>query len=79
MSRGVALQPYSTWTSGPFYPAGSTANWYAAFLHQSTVTVDGLAYGFAFDDQGGNSTDISVTNPTKLVVNVGWKQALPTK
>ncbi|MDR3636899.1 MAG: beta-1,3-glucanase family protein [Isosphaeraceae bacterium] len=79
MSRGVALLPYSSWSdSTKFYAPGATANWYAAYLHQATVTVGGLAYGFPFDDQGGNSTDISVSNPTTMVINIGWKAALPT-
>lgn len=78
MSRGVALQPYSVWTAGPYYPAGSTANWYAAFLHQDTVTIGGHAYGFAFDDQGGNSTDLSVDNPTALTITLtSWKKNSP--
>jgi hypothetical protein len=75
MSRGVATQPYSVWTDGPYYPAGSTANWYAAFLHQDTITIGGHAYGFAFDDQGGNSTDLSVNNPKVLTITLSsWKK-----
>jgi hypothetical protein len=76
MNRGVATQPYSVWTGGPYYPAGSAANWYAAFLHQETITIGGHAYGFAFDDQGGNSTDLSVNNPKVLTITLSsWKKA----
>ena len=78
MNRGVATEPYSVWTNGPYYAAASTANWYAAFLHQDTITIDGNAYGFAFDDQGGNSTDLSVNNPKVLTITLSsWKNASP--
>jgi len=40
-----------------YYPAGSTANWYSAFLHLPSVSINGLAYGFPYDDQGGFSTN----------------------
>lgn len=78
MNRGVATQPYSVWTAGPYYPAGGTANWYAAFLHQDSITIDGHAYGFAFDDQGGNSTDLSINNPKVLTITLSsWKKGQP--
>jgi hypothetical protein len=72
MSRGVAVTP------GPFYPKGGIANWYAAFLHQTSISIDGLAYGFAYDDQGGKSTDLSVNQPRKFIITIGWRSALPT-
>ena len=40
-----------------YYPAGSAANWYSAFLHSPSVSINGLAYGFPYDDQGGFSTN----------------------
>lgn len=63
-----------------YYPSGSSANYYAAFLHQSStllpsnankgVTINGLAYGFAYDDQGGHSSTIAVPTPlTALQIN----------
>lgn len=77
MSRGVARLSYAAWNDATqFYPLGSTANWYAAFLHRSSITINGFAYGFAFDDQGGNSTDLSTINPTRLIINLGWNTAL---
>jgi hypothetical protein len=79
MSRGVALLPYASWSnSNDFYPAGTPANWYAWFLHVPQISINGLAYGFPYDDQGNNSTDISVNNPDALVVNIGWNGNLPT-
>lgn len=46
----------------PFYnPNNSTNpdkiwNWYSSFLHQNSISIDGLAYGFGYDDQGGFSS-----------------------
>ena len=34
--------------------------------------VNGLAYGFPYDDDAGQSSDISVANPQYMVVAVGW-------
>ena len=53
------------------YAAGGTWNAYAAFFHKKTVTIGGNAYGFAFDDQGGNSTDISINNPKSGQLTLG--------
>lgn len=54
-----------TQTPPTFYAAGSTANWYAAYWHlnstsdtTSGVSINGLAYGYPYDDQGGFSTNI---------------------
>src|SRR5262249_8582050 len=34
------------------------------------VSVNGLAYGFAFDDQGNHSTDFTVTSPDKISIDM---------
>lgn len=62
----------------PVAPLTSGDNWsnlYAAFLHQPTVSVArpsdpniGLAYGFAYDDQGGNSTTLTSSFPQSVNV-----------
>ena len=52
-----------------FYRAGP-ANYYAEFWHENAI--NGLAYGFPYDDYAGQSSDISVTSPKYLVVAVGW-------
>jgi hypothetical protein len=31
-----------------------------------------MQYGFPYDDDAGQSSDISVTNPQYMVVAVGW-------
>jgi hypothetical protein len=77
MNRGVALHAYADWSDPTkFYTAGTTANWYAAYLHQSSVSLDGLAYGYPYDDQGNNSTDISISSPTQLTLTLGWQTSL---
>lgn len=43
-----------------FYGKGSTANYYAAYVHQRDVSISGLAYGDPYDDQGGFSTNIQM-------------------
>jgi hypothetical protein len=60
-----------------YYEAGTAANWYAAFLHQNITTdssngvsVNGLAYGFAYDDQGGSSTNFQATGITAVAVHL---------
>lgn len=60
-----------------YYEAGTASNWYAAFLHQNITTdsangvsVNGLAYGFAYDDQGGSSTNFQATGITAVAVHL---------
>ena len=72
-NRGIANNHTITpdqWASsqGLFYAPGSTSNWYAGFLHTditanpaSGVSINGLAYGFAYDDNGGTSTNFEGT------------------
>ncbi len=52
-----------------FYLA-APANYYAEFWHQNAI--NGLQYGFPYDDDAGQSSDISVTNPQYMVVAVGF-------
>ncbi len=63
----VDLGQTSSTTAPPyqFYSPGSTSNLYSAFLHQNSTTnpatgisVNGLVYGYPFDDQGNFSTNI---------------------
>ena len=66
LNRGVAQLPSSQWLDSSKYygknDTGQPFNVYAQFLHQDSVSIGGLAYGFAFDDQGSNASDISVNN-----------------
>ena len=52
-----------------FYPT-APANYYARFWHQNAI--NGLQYGFPYDDFAGQSSDISVSSPQYVVVAVGW-------
>ena len=70
LNRHVAQLPAQKQTDpAHFYKAGP-ANYYAEFWHKNAI--NGLAYGFPYDDYAGQSSDISVTNPKYLVVAVGW-------
>jgi hypothetical protein len=40
---------------------GQAVNWYAAYLHQLSVSINGFAYGTPYDDQGGFSTNVNLT------------------
>lgn len=93
-AAGPSPQPQVTPITNPsqqvapphvFYPAGSTSNLYSQFLHRnatfdpaSGVSINGLVYGFPYDDNGGNSTNIGYTagaNPTKLTVTINpWTE-----
>jgi glycosyl hydrolase family 64 (putative beta-1,3-glucanase) len=52
-----------------FYQAGP-ANYYADFWHQNAI--DGLQYGFPYDDFDGQSSDLTANDPQYMVVAVGW-------
>ena len=52
-----------------FYQA-APANYYAEFWHENAI--NGKQYGFPYDDDARQSSDISVTNPQYMVVAVGW-------
>ena len=56
-------------TPANFYQA-APANYYAEFWHENAI--NGKQYGFPYDDDAGQSSDISVTNPQYMVVAVGW-------
>jgi Beta-1,3-glucanase len=51
-------------------PQAAPANLYAEFWHQNAI--NGKQYSFPYDDDAGQSSDISVTNPQYMVVAVGW-------
>jgi hypothetical protein len=70
LNRHVAQLPAAAQADpGSFYQAGP-ANYYADFWHRNAI--NGKQYGFPYDDDAGQSSDISVTNPKYLVVAVGW-------
>jgi hypothetical protein len=77
LNRGVASLPTSQWlTVADQYQPTATANFYAGFFHQATVSIGGFAYGFAFDDQGAQSTDMSVVTPKGICIRLGWDRPI---
>ena len=52
------------------YYLNAPCNYYSAFWH--SVAVNGLAYGFAYDDDNGQSSDISTANGEYMQVAVGF-------
>lgn len=68
-NRGVALTPEKWSDSSAFYQSGP-ANYYAKFFHDHSV--DGLAYGFCYDDVFDYSTLLHYTEPTALVIDLKW-------
>jgi hypothetical protein len=52
-----------------FYTA-APANYYAKFWHDHAI--NGLAYGFPYDDYGNQSSFVTHGNPQYLLVAVGW-------
>ena len=70
LNRHVAQLPAAQQSiPANFYLAGP-ANYYAQFWHQNAI--NGMQYGFPYDDDAGQSSDISVNNPQYAVVAVGW-------
>ncbi len=73
--------PISSQTPMQYFAAGSTSNWYAAFLATNSsltpttgASLSGLSYGFAYSDQGNLSTNIQYAadnTPTNITLNFG--------
>jgi F5/8 type C domain/Beta-1,3-glucanase/Putative Ig domain len=70
LNRHVAQLPTAQQTNPANFYQAAPANYYAEFWHQNAI--NGKQYGFPYDDDAGQSSDISVTNPQYMVVAVGW-------
>ncbi len=70
LNRHVAQLPSSQQSNPANFYQAAPANYYAQFWHQNAI--NGMQYGFPYDDDAGQSSDISVTNPQYMVVAVGW-------
>ena len=68
-NRGVATQTNNFNNEAQYYQ-NSVANFYAGFFHRHAI--DGLAYGFCYDDVFDHSTLLHFTNPTGLIVDLKW-------
>jgi F5/8 type C domain/Beta-1,3-glucanase len=70
LNRHVAQLPTASQSDPTQFYLTAPANYYAEFWHENAI--NGKAYGFPYDDDAGQSSDISVTNPQYMVVAVGW-------
>ncbi len=70
LNRHVAGQPAAVQNDPAQYYTSAPANYYAKFWHDNAV--DGLAYGFPYDDYAGQSSYITHNDPQYLQVAVGW-------
>ncbi|MCY0932129.1 beta-1,3-glucanase family protein [Streptomyces sp. H27-H1] len=72
-NRGVSQNAPSAWgQADTYYKDGTTFNKYAAFFHKESV--NGLAYGFAYDDVHDKSSVMILPKsdaPTSLTLTVG--------
>lgn len=83
LERHVAISPgsfnpdgtladKSFWSKNPpstFY-AAAPANYYSAFWHEHAISH--LQYGFPYDDDDGQSSDVACETPETLVIAVGF-------
>jgi hypothetical protein len=70
LNRHVAQLPASEQSNPANFYQAAPANYYAEFWHQNAI--NGKQYGFPYDDDAGQSSDISVANPQYMVIAVGW-------
>ncbi len=70
LNRHVADQLFGKWWNGAyFYPAGGAANYFTKFWHVHSL--NGLAYGFSYDDVGGHSPSIYTPSPVAVTYTIG--------
>jgi hypothetical protein len=60
----------SNWNNVADYYNAAPANYYARFWH--TIAINGLAYGFCYDDVNGQSSYLETTNPKGVIIRAGW-------
>ena len=71
-NRGVAQNTASWWTPSQYY-LNSTANQYSGYFHGAAL--NGLAYGFPYDDVNSQSSVIILPNnapPSNVILTVKW-------
>jgi len=68
-NRGVATDPDNFGNEEAFYKH-PYSNFYCKFWHENSI--DGLAYGFCYDDVFDYSTLLHYTNPTGLIIDLKW-------
>lgn len=60
----------SNWNNVSNYYKAGPANYYAKFWHDHSI--DGLAYGFPYDDVNGQAAYLEVGDPKGLIIRVAW-------
>jgi trimeric autotransporter adhesin len=60
----------SMWGNPSNFYQTAPASYYAQFFHANAI--NGQQYAFPYDDAGGYSADVGCSNPTTLLVAVGW-------
>jgi len=70
LNRHVAQLPVAQQSNPANFYLAAPANYYAWFWHQNAINAK--QYGFPYDDDAGQSSDISLANPQYAVVAVGW-------
>ena len=68
INRHIVENPAQWSTPSAFY--ASPSNSYSKFWHDHSL--NGLSYGFAYDDVGGFSSSLHTAAPTVATVTVGW-------
>ncbi|CAF2948244.1 unnamed protein product, partial [Rotaria sp. Silwood2] len=53
------------------YYKSAPANYYSKFWHDHSI--DGLAYGFPYDDYNGQASYLETGDPKALIIRIGWK------
>lgn len=70
LNRHVAEQSFNHWWDAAyFYPASQPANYFTKFWHRHSI--NGLAYGFSYDDVGGHSPSIYTPGPQSVTFTIG--------
>jgi hypothetical protein len=70
INRHIVEDPAHWYTPSAFYAAGQASNSYSKFWHDHSL--NGLSYGFAYDDVGGFSSSLHTEAPTVATITVGW-------
>jgi uncharacterized protein involved in high-affinity Fe2+ transport len=70
LNRGVAQDSATEQDTPADYYQNPPYNYYSAFWH--SVAINGLQYGFPYDDVDGQSSDFSTSDAQYVQVAVGW-------
>lgn len=70
LNRHTAMLAQSQWAINSNFYQSAPANYYAQFWHSHGI--NGLAYGFPYDDVGGYAAYASHGNPQYLLIAIGF-------